>query len=96
MIAISTSDIHHLATLSGLTLSGDETESLRKDVEKIIEYINLLDSLDVSGAEPTYQVTDLVNVGRSDDVVAGEVSREQLLALAEESLESQIRVPKVL
>lgn len=96
MTHISASDIQHLAGLSGLSLTSDETESLRLDVGNIIEYINKLDELDVSGVEPTYEVTGLTNVGRDDVVDQTQVSREQLLELAPESSEQQIKVPKVL
>lgn len=96
MTVISIGDVHHLATLSGLTLSDHEIQSLQVDIEKIIEYINVLDRLDVSEVEPTYQVTDLVNIGRGDDVDQSEVSRDQLLKLAPESRDGQIKVPKVL
>lgn len=96
MTSITTSDISHLATLSGLSLADDETESLRADIENIISYINTLDELDVSGVEPTYQVTDLVNVMREDVVDQSGVTREQLLGLAAESVDTQIKVQKVL
>lgn len=96
MTKILASDVQHLAALSGLSLADEEIEPLRADMEKIIDYINKLDELDVSGVEPTYQVGDLVNVMREDEVDQSEVSRRQLLDLAPESLENQIKVPKVL
>ena len=68
MITISTSDIQHLASLSSLALTDDETDGLRQDLENIIGYIEQLGKLDVSGIEPTYQVTGLSNVWREDEV----------------------------
>lgn len=56
----------------------------------------MLDELDVAGVEPTYQVTDLENVWRKDEVIDGGVTREQLLSLAPETLENQVKVPQVL
>ena len=53
MITISTSDIQHLASLSSLALTDDETDGLRQDLENIIGYIEQLGELDVSGVEPT-------------------------------------------
>ena len=49
MITISTSDIQHLASLSSLALTDDETDGLRQDLENIIGYIEQLGELDVSG-----------------------------------------------
>ncbi len=96
MTSISASDIRHLAVLSGLALSQEEERSLGGDLEKIINYINQLSELDVSGVEPTYQVTDLSNVFRNDEIEVGCVNRDQLLELSKEVEDSQIKVPKVL
>lgn len=96
MTSISASDIRHLAVLSGLALSQEEGRSLGGDLEKIINYINQLSELDVSGVEPTYQVTDLSNVFRNDEIEVGCVNRDQLLELSKEVEDSQIKVPKVL
>lgn len=96
MTNISASDIQHLATLSGLSLADNEVESLRSDIEKIISYINMLDELDVDSVEPTYQVTDLMNVSREDVVDQSLVEPGDLLKLSAESSDNQIKVPKVL
>ncbi|NCC20252.1 Asp-tRNA(Asn)/Glu-tRNA(Gln) amidotransferase subunit GatC [Candidatus Saccharibacteria bacterium] len=92
----SASDSQYLAGLSGLALSDAETQALGTDIDNIITYITMLDELDVAGVEPTYQVTDLENVWRKDEVIDGGVTREQLLSLAPETLENQVKVPQVL
>ena len=95
MTKITQNDVVHLAALSSLKLSPDEITHLENDLGKIFEYIAKLDELDTNGVEPTYQVTDLKNVWRDDSVESG-VSSAQLLALSSESLDNQIKVPKVL
>ena len=95
MITISTSDIQHLASLRSLALTDYETDVLRQDLENIIGYIEQLGKLDVSGIEPTYQVTGLSNVWREDEVQAG-ISVESLLDLAPEKQNNQVKVPQVL
>lgn len=77
-------------------MSDAEVESLRADIEKIINYINQLDELDTDGVEPTYQVTGLQNVWRDDEIIDSSVSRRQLLALAAEQSDNRVKVPKVL
>ena len=77
-------------------MSDAEVESLRADIEKIINYINQLDELDTDGVEPTYQVTCLQNVWRDDEIIDSSVSRRQLLALAAEQSDNCVKVPKVL
>ena len=96
MTQISINDVHHLAQLSSLQLEDTEAEALRTDLENILGYIEQLAELDTDGVEPTYQVTDLQNVWRTDTVDDYGMNREQLLALAPDSEKDQIKVPKVL
>jgi aspartyl-tRNA(Asn)/glutamyl-tRNA(Gln) amidotransferase subunit C len=96
MTQISTDDVRHLAQLSSLQLPDDEVESLRQDIAAILAYVEQLDELNTDGIEPTYQVTDLENVWREDEIGPEEVTRDELLALAPATLDHQIKVPKVL
>lgn len=96
MTHVTIDDVQHLARLSSLSLSDGETESLRGDLEQILGYIEQLGELDTAGVDPTYQVTDLENVWRDDIVQTHEVKSEQLIALASQHQENQIKVPKVL
>ena len=95
MTNISTSDIQHLASLSSLALADDEVDGLRQDLENIIGYIKQLGELDTAGVEPTYQVTGLENIWREDEVQPG-ISRDELLNLAPEKQNHQVKVPQVL
>lgn len=96
MTQISTDDVQYLAQLSNLQLSSDEVPALQADLENILGYIQQLAELDTSGVEPTYQVTDLENVWREDQVDTYGIDRESLLALAPATDTDQIKVPKVL
>jgi aspartyl-tRNA(Asn)/glutamyl-tRNA(Gln) amidotransferase subunit C len=96
MTQISRNDVQHLAQLSSLHLSDSELDGLQADLSNILQYVEQLGELDTAGVEPTYQVTDLENVWRDDQVAEGGVSREQLLALAPDTADNQVKVPKVL
>ena len=96
MTQITRDDVLHLAQLSSLELNDDEIDALQIDISNILGYVNQLSELDTSGVEPTYQVTGLQNVWRDDKIVDYGISREELLALAPESSNNQIKVPKVL
>lgn len=95
-MGISREEIKHLAELSSFSLSDAEIESLGGDLERVIEYFSQLNELDTDNVEPTFQVYEMENVWRPDEIVAFEANREQLLALAPESKDNQIKVPKVL
>ena len=93
---IKREDILHLADLSNLSLKEEEIEPLKKDLEGIIGYISQLDELDTESVEPTYQVFEMENIWRGDEIVAQDATREELLALTKEEKDNQIKVPKVL
>lgn len=96
MTHVSRDDVLQLAALSSLQLAGGEIDELQQDIAAILTYVQQLGELDTANVEPTYQVTDLENIWREDDVIDEQVSREQLLVLAPEVAERQIKVPKVL
>lgn len=96
MTQISRDDVLHLAQLSSLALSESEIEDLRTDISNILGYVEKLKELDTKDVEPTYQVTGLQNVWRDDTVINYGVTREELLARAPESVDNQVKVPKVL
>ena len=89
-------DIEHLADLSNFALNDDQIEALKTDLQGIISYISELDNLDTDNIEPTYQVFEMENVWRDDEIKPQDATREELLALTKEQLEHQIKVPRVL
>jgi aspartyl-tRNA(Asn)/glutamyl-tRNA(Gln) amidotransferase subunit C len=96
MAKITKDEITHLADLANLTLSGAELASLNGDLNRIVGYIEQLGELNTDGVEPTYMTIDLENVTRNDEIIDYGLNREDLLALAPEQAEQQIKVPKVL
>lgn len=93
---IKCEDILHLAELSDFALSEGEIDSLGKDLQDIIKYISQLDELNTDDVEPTYQVFEMENVWREDEILPQDADREALLALSRDSQDHQIKVPKVL
>ena len=93
---ISREDLKHLAALSDFSMSDEELDSLEGDLKGIVNYISELSSLDTEGIEPTYQVFEMENVWRDDEIKPMDANREELLALTTEEKNNQIKVPKVL
>lgn len=93
---ITREDIKHLADLSNLTASEEELDSLQGDLKNIVNYISELNELDTDGVEPTYQVFEMENAWRDDEILPMEANREDLLNLTAEEKDNQIKVPKVL
>lgn len=93
---VTKEEITHLASLSNFSLGTEEVTKLKADLENILRYISKLDELDVKGVEPTYQVFEMENVWRPDEIITQDADREAILNLAKDSEAHQIKVPKVL
>lgn len=85
-----------MSDLSDFSLSEEEITKLGSDLEGIIKYISQLDELNTDNVEPTYQVFEMENIWRADEILPQDATREQLLALTKEEKDNQIKVPKVL
>lgn len=93
---ISDEDLKHLTKLSSFSVTGEEIQPLKRDLTNILAYVKQLDEVNTDGVEPTYQVLDLQNVWQEDEVEKPLTTTESLIALASETIDRQIKVPKVL
>lgn len=96
MTAVSLTDVQKLAALSSLQISDEEAATLQVDLEQILGYIDQLESVNVDGVEPTYQVHPLETVIREDVIKDYGVSQDDLLKNAPEKSDNLIVVPKVI
>lgn len=90
-MALTLAETEHVARLARLRLSGEELEKMRAQLSNILEYIEMLQDLDVSDIPPTAQVTDLVNVLRPDQVTPS-LDRADALLNAPAQAEGMFRV----
>ncbi|MBX4191023.1 Asp-tRNA(Asn)/Glu-tRNA(Gln) amidotransferase subunit GatC [Candidatus Saccharibacteria bacterium] len=96
MSKLSRDDVLKLAALSKLRLSEDEVERLRTELSEILNYVEVLNSVDTEGLEPTYQVTGLKNVTRADEIKDYGYETSDLLKNAPAVQDNQFRVKRVL
>jgi aspartyl-tRNA(Asn)/glutamyl-tRNA(Gln) amidotransferase subunit C len=67
---ISESDVQYVASLANLEVAESERKELADQLSRIVEYVEQLNKLDVSGIEPTSQVvTSMKHAVREDRVV---------------------------
>jgi aspartyl-tRNA(Asn)/glutamyl-tRNA(Gln) amidotransferase subunit C len=92
---ISEQQVRHIATLGRLKLSDDEVRLFTRELAEILEYIDQLNSVDVTGVEPTAHAVAVQNVLR-EDAVAASLPVDAALAAAPQREGSFFRVPKVL
>ena len=90
---ITTEMAAHIAALSRLKLSEEEAGRMAGELEQILSYMDVLDGLDTSGAEPMSHIVPLKNVLREDEVKPSS-PRQALLANARAPDEAAFLVPK--
>lgn len=96
MAELTRDDVIHLASLSKLALTDEEIESFREQISRILDYVEQLQAVDISGLEPTSQVTGLLNVERLDEIRGYGYDPKTLLANVPTVEEDQIKVRRVL
>jgi len=96
MSKLSREDVLKLAALSKLKLSDEEVVRLQAELGEILDYVNLLDKVDATGQDPTYQVSGLKNVYRKDEVKDYGYQAEELLKNAPAIQDGQFKVKRVL
>lgn len=96
MSKLSRDAVLKLAQLSRLKLSDDEIERFRKELSAILDYVEVLEKVNVAGLEPTYQVTGLKNVMRDDKIIDYQASPKELLKNAPALEKNQFKVKRVL
>lgn len=90
---ISDETIEYVGILAKLELSGQEREQAKKDMGRMLDYIDKLGELDTTGVEPMSHVFPVQNVFREDVVTNGD-SRRQLLSNAPEEKDGMFMVPR--
>jgi len=96
MSKLSREDILRLADLSRLRLTDEEVERFGPELSAILDYVEKLNKTDTTGLEPTYQVSGLKNVMRSDEIKPYQASPKALLKGAPAIENNQFKVKKVL
>jgi len=96
MSKLSRDDVLKLALLSRLKLTDEEVEKFRGELSSILEYVEVLNSVDTAGLEPTYQVTGLKNVMRKDEPRGYGYETDALLKNAPVIQDNQFKVKRVL
>ena len=92
---ISDETIEYVGILAKLELTDSEKEEAKKDMGRMLDYIDKLNELDTSGVEPMSHVFPINNVLREDDVTNGD-DHEDTLRNAPLSKDCYFVVPKTI
>jgi len=95
-MSVSKSDVEHVARLCRLEFGPEETEKLRGELGRILEYVEKLRRLDVTGVEPTLHGVDGTTPLRDDVPGEDTLPRAKALEGAPEEESGHFKVPGVL
>ena len=90
---ISDETIDYVGILAKLDLSAEQKEQAKKDMGRMLDYIDKLNELDTEGVEPMSHVFPVSNVFREDVVTNGDDSANTIQNAPEEK-GSMFMVPR--
>ncbi len=90
---ISDETMEYVGILAKLDLSEEEKQAAKRDMERMLDYIDTLNELNTEGIEPMSHVFSMNNVFR-EDVVENENGGKETLANAPERRNRAFVVPR--
>lgn len=108
---VTDQDVNYVADLANLELTADERTRMVRDLNSILDYVDLLNRLDTTNVEPMAQVSDRYGIDQSkqgserfayasrEDILYGlrkSLRHDEALANAPEADENFFTVPKVI
>ena len=85
--------LEYIAELSRLELPEEEKADMLEQMQKILDYMDLLNSVDTDATEPLIQFEGLRNVFREDEVKPS-FDRDELMRNAKKNLDGAYQVPR--
>lgn len=96
MAALDKDTIAYLTELSRIDCSEEEKDALLKNLQSILDYVELLQEIDTTDVEPCNHVLEHMSNVMREDLVGEILPRETFLANAPSHVGGMIRVPPVL
>ena len=92
---ITDKTVDEIAHLARLQFEGEEKEAIKKDLNRILDFMEVLNEVDTSNVEPLIYMTDETNIMREDEVKTT-ITQAQALKNAPAKDSDYFKVPKVL
>lgn len=93
-MALSESEVRHVAMLARLALTDDQIETLRGELNSILGHIESIQQLDLEGVEPMTHAIPMVNETREDISRPG-LPRDAALLNAPDSEDGAFKIPRI-
>jgi len=87
--------IDNLSNLACLEFNDAEKEGIKKDLQRMVSFVEKLNELDIKNTEPLLQMSSEINVFR-EDIVETPLLREEAFKNAPLADDFYFKVPKVI
>tara|TARA_B100002052_G_scaffold11172_1_gene9145 strand:- start:557 stop:844 length:288 start_codon:yes stop_codon:yes gene_type:complete len=94
-MSIDKNQVKKVAKLSRISLDDSKLESLSKDLDSILNFVEQLNKLDTKKTEPLTSIVDKTLEPRSDKINDGKI-KDQILKNSPDKNEEFFIVPKVI
>jgi len=95
MTKITKEEVKKVALLARLELNEDEVNKHAEQLEKILEYINQLETIDTDQVPCTTRAIEVTNVFRKDEKKSSDCT-EEILELGPSREDKYFKVPKIM
>ncbi|MGI5998880.1 MAG: Asp-tRNA(Asn)/Glu-tRNA(Gln) amidotransferase subunit GatC, partial [Lutispora sp.] len=92
---IEKNELQYVASLARLKLREEDEEKVREKFSMVLDYVGMLNELDIEDVEPLISINEVSNVMREDEIRES-MSRETLLANAPDKMYGCIKVSKII
>ena len=96
MSKINRDTIRHLENLARIELTPDEVETLTGQLDRIVGFVEKLQSVDTTGVEPTRLMSPADEEHVREDEVRPGLERDEVLKRAPDATPEFFRVPRVI
>ena len=92
---VSKDEVLHIANLADLNIKDDEIDEYAKNLQDILNFVEVLNKVDTDNVEESIRTIDNYNVFRKDEVKEFE-DKESLLQNAPDKEDGMFKIPKVI
>lgn len=93
---ISEQEVQHIAKLARLGLTKKEIKKFQKELSLILDYIEKLKEVDISGIEPDSRSILVENIMRNDEVKEEKIeTKKKMIEQAPDKKEGYLRVKSI-
>ena len=94
-MTVSKEELLHIANLADLKIKDEEIEKYLNNLQDILNYTELLNSINLDELDETIGANDSSNVFRKDEIAQFD-NKEGIMANAPEKERNMFKIPKVL